>query len=222
MVAEWVQAQSLALDPSFRRLPREQRCEAAAAFCRAQRAPSGTCTAWYSMLRSDAQVLTWRLAETSEDLEEASAGVLSIGLGRWLTPRHSFWGRLAASPYVRRERPAVPPLFAGERLRHLVVYPFSKTAEWYLLDADERRRLMADHIRVGHAHTSISQLLAYSYGLDDQEFLIAYEMDDLADFSDLVRDLRSTEARRYTALDTPVLTGSHRQPEDIARLLGAI
>lgn len=221
-MADWVQAQSLALDPSFRRLPRERRCEEAAAFCRAQRAAVGTRTVWYSMLRPDAQALTWRLADSPEALEEASAAVLSVGLGRWLSPVHGFWGRLGASPYVQRHRPEVPPLFDGERRRHLVVYPFSKTPEWYLLDPEERRRLMADHIRVGHAHPSISQLLAYSYGLDDQEFLIAYEMDDLADFSELVRDLRSTRARPFTALDTPVLTGTHRPPEEIVRLLGGV
>lgn len=223
-VADWVQAQALSLDPSFRRLPRQQRCREAADFCRALRAlraPGDAITFWYSMLRPDAQVLAWRLAGTPEALEEASAAALSAGMGRWLTPRHGFWGRLGVSPYVRRERPEVPALFQGERRRHLVVYPFSKTVDWYLLQPEDRRRLMANHIQVGHAHPRISQLLAYSYGVDDQEFLIAYEMDDLADFSDLVRDLRSTEARRFTALDTPVLTGTHRPPEEILRLLGA-
>jgi chlorite dismutase len=220
-VADWVQAQALAVDPGWRRLSYEQRCDDAADFRRAVGSEREARTSWYSMLRPDAQILVWRLAGSPEALEEASARALNTSLGRWLVPRHSFWGRLGDSPYVRREHPEVPPLFSGERRRHLVVYPFSKTGEWYLLDADQRRRLMADHIRVGRSHPAVRQLLAYCFGIDDQEFLVAYETDDLADFSELVRELRATEARRFTAMDTPVLTGTHRPIEELLHLLGA-
>lgn len=111
-------------------------------------------------------------------------------------------------------------MFTGERSRYIIVYPFVKTADWYRLDEDVRRRQMSEHIRVGRKYPMIQQLLAYSFGLDDQEFIVAYETDDLQAFQDLVRDLRDTEGRRATVRDTPQLVGVHRQLSEILGLLG--
>lgn len=127
-----------------------------------------------------------------------------------LEPATTLWGLTRPSPYTRRggsdrEIDAV----GGARQRYLVAYPFSKTADWYLLPEDERRELMGGHIRVGRSYEQVRQLLLYSFGLQDHEFVVVYEVDDLTPFSDLVRDLRATEARRYTALDAPVLVGVH-------------
>jgi chlorite dismutase len=127
-----------------------------------------------------------------------------------LEPSITLWGLTRPSPYTRRggsdrEIDAV----GGARERYLIVYPFSKTADWYLLPETERRELMGGHIRVGRRYDRVRQLLLYSFGLQDHEFVVVYEVDDLATFSDLVRDLRETEARRFTALDAPVLTAVH-------------
>jgi chlorite dismutase len=73
---------------------------------------------------------------------------------------------------------------------------------------------MNEHIKLGKQYPEIKQLLLYSFGLQDQEFVVAYETEDLAKFSDLVRELRGTEARRHTLLDTPIITGVHRTPEE--------
>jgi chlorite dismutase len=123
---------------------------------------------------------------------------------------------------VKRPSAQEQSLFVGERSRYLVVYPFVKSVEWYLSPLEERKQAMAGHMRIGHRYPQVRQLLAYSFGLDDQEFVVAYETDDLVAFQDLVRDLRETEARRSTVRDTPIVTGIHRPVDEIARLLSGI
>jgi chlorite dismutase len=135
--------------------------------------------------------------------------------------RHSFVGVIQQSQYVKRPTPQEQSLFAGERSRYLVIYPFTKSTEWYLLDQEARQKVMNEHMKVGHRYPQVRQLLANSFGLDDQDFLVAYETDELAVFSELVRALRGTESRRSTVRDTPILTGVHREPRELAALLGA-
>jgi chlorite dismutase len=136
-----------------------------------------------------------------------------------LVPGPTFWGLTRPSPYTgRRGSDREIDAVAGERALYLVVYPFSKTAEWYLLPGGERREMMGDHIRVGRKFADVRQLLLYSFGLQDQELVVVYETGDLARFSDLVYELRATEARRFTALDTPILTALHRSEDDLFSL----
>jgi chlorite dismutase len=104
--------------------------------------------------------------------------------------------------------------FRKERAPYLVIYPFTKTADWYMMNREARQGMMNEHIRIGKQYESIQQLLLYSFGLQDQEFVVVYETDDLAVFSQLVNDLRMTEARRFTLNDTPVHTAVYRTPEE--------
>ena len=110
----------------------------------------------------------------------------------------------------------------GEPRRYLIVYPFTKSTDWYLLS---RRgapgRHANEHMRVGHAYPMVRQLLASSFGLDDGDFLVAYDTDDLADFGELVRELRGTESRRSTVNDRPILLGIHRELPSFLELIGA-
>jgi chlorite dismutase len=128
-------------------------------------------------------------------------------------------GLTRPSQYVKRPSSQEQSLFSGERSRYLVVYPFVKSVEWYLAPAEERQEVMKGHMRVGHRFPQVRQLLAYSFGLDDQEFIVAYETDDLVAFQDLVRELRETESRRSTVRDTPIITGIHRPLGEILGLL---
>ena len=220
---QYVQALALGLDPAWRRLPERERCDDAMAFCRAiERAP-GVTTFTYSMigLQPGAELLLWRLAPSLDELEEAAAGLLRAGLGRFLTVAESLLGIVGPSQYVKKPTEQEQSLFAGERSRYLVVYPFTKSAEWYLLSQAARQGIMNEHMRVGHEYPQIRQLLAYSFGIDDQDFVVAYETDDLVAFGSLVRDLRATESRRSTVRDTPILTGIHRPVQEILHLLGA-
>ncbi len=218
----YVQALVLGLEPAWRRLPEPERCEDAAAFCRAVERAGRVTTFTYSMigLQPGAELLLWRLADSLEELEQAAAAALRAGLGRHLRVVQSMLGIIQPSQYVKRPTAQEQSLFTGERSRYLVVYPFTKTAEWYLLGQAARQGIMNEHMRVGHEYPKVRQLLAYSFGVDDQDFLVAYETDDLADFSNLVRDLRGTESRRSTVRDTPILTCVHRPLGEILGMLG--
>src|SRR4030095_16401569 len=102
--------------------------------------------------------------------ETPRAAPLTGGLGRWLTVRHSLVGRIGPSQYVRKPTEQERSLFSGERSRYLVVYPFTKSTDWYLLSKEARQGVMNEHMRVGHEYPMIRQALAYSFGLDSQEF----------------------------------------------------
>jgi chlorite dismutase len=219
----FVQALALGLDPAWRRLPEAERAADAAELCSAVERVGGVTTFTYSMigLRPGSELMLWRLASSLDDLEEAAAAVLRAGAGRSLSVIHSLLGIIQPSQYVKRPTEQEQSLFTGARSRYLVVYPFTKSAEWYLLGQAARQGIMNEHMRVGHEYPQVRQLLAYSFGIDDQDFLVAYETDDLVSFGSLVRDLRGTESRRSTVRDTPILTCVHRPMAEIMDLLGA-
>ena len=220
----YIQALALELDPAWRRLSDAERHDDGRRFVEASAAEVGQVRsiAYSSIgLEPGVDLLLWRMASSVDALETAAAGLLRTGLGRWLRVSHSFIGRIGPSQYVRKPTEQEQSLFAGERLRYLVVYPFTKSTDWYLLSKEARQGVMNEHIRVGHDYPMVRQALAYSFGLDSQEFVVAYETDDLVAFGDLVRALRSTESRRSTVSDTPILLGIHRPIDEIVSLLGA-
>jgi chlorite dismutase len=218
----FVHAWLLRLDPAWRRLSTEVRRADVDRFTEAiERTDARLRQFTYSTLgiRAEGELLLWRMAERLEDIEETAADLLSAGLGRWVSPAISMIGLTRPSQYVKRPTAQEQSLFEGERSRYLVVYPFVKSTEWYLAPADERQEVMRGHMRVGHRYPQVRQLLAYSFGLDDQEFIVAYETDDLVAFQDLVRELRETESRRATVRDTPLVTAIHRPLEEILVML---
>lgn len=135
-----------------------------------------------------------------------------------IEPKDSLWGFTRPSQYSKtRSKQELDP-FSDEHKRYLIIYPFSKTTEWYLMRRDARQGMMNEHIRIGKQHEAISQLLLYSFGLQNQEFVVVYETDDLTHFSDLVNELRDTEARRYTLRDTPLHTAIYHPAEETLAL----
>ena len=218
----YVHAWLLRMDPAWRRRSAEERRADTDAFCAAAgRAEGRLMQHAYSTigLRAEGDLLLWRMAESMEDLEETAADQLAAGIGQWLAPTISMIGLTRPSQYVKRPTTQEQSLFTGERSKYLVVYPFTKSVEWYLSPAEERQAVMRGHMKVGHAYPQVRQLLAYSFGLDDQEFIVAYETDDLVAFQDLVRELRETESRRSTIRDTPIITGIHRPLGEILEML---
>lgn len=132
--------------------------------------------------------------------------------------KDSLWGFTRPSQYSKaRSKQEIDP-FAEARKAYLIIYPFSKTTEWYLMSRESRQGMMNEHIRIGKQYDDISQLLLYSFGLQNQEFVVVYETDDLAHFSDLVNELRDTEARRYTLRDTPLHTAIYHPAEETLSL----
>lgn len=219
----YIQALALGLDPAWRRRSDEERHDDGVHFAEGAAAAevNGVRSVTYSSigLEPGVDLLFWRMAPTIDGLEAAAAALLRAGLGRWLTVRHSLLGRIGPSQYVRKPTEQEQSPFSGERSRYLVVYPFTKSTDWYLLSRESRQGVMNEHMRVGHEYPMVRQALAYSFGLDGQDFVVAYETDDLPAFGDLVRALRGTESRRSTVRDTPILLGIHRPLEEILGLL---
>jgi len=96
-------------------------------------------------------------------------------------------------------------------MKYFIVYPMVKKRDWYQMPREHRQGLMVDHFRVGHKYPSIKINTAYSFGLDDPEFVVAFETDQLQDFLYLVEELRSAPIGKYTESETPILT-SIRMP----------
>ena len=223
MSEQYVHALALGLDPAWRRLPDAQRRSTCSDFLSSVEQAKDVKTYAYSMvgLQPGIDLMLWRLAPTLDALEDSAASALRCGMGTWMSVKESFLGLIRPSQYVKKPTPQEQSLFSGDRSRYLIVYPFTKSAEWYLLDKETRQRVMNEHMRVGHAYPQVRQLLAYSFGLDDQDFVVAYETDDLPAFGELVYALRSTESRRSTVRDTPILAGIHRRLDELAELFGA-
>lgn len=222
----FVQALALGLDPAWRRRDDADRARDGDEFRTALAAgpDDGVGGATYSSigLEPDVDLLLWRTAASVDALEQGAARLLRSGLGRWLGVRQAFLGRLRQSQYVKRPTAQEQSILGGgEPARYLVVYPFTKSTDWYLTAAEERQRIMNGHMKIGHRYPAIRQALAYSFGLDSQDFVVAYEMDDLASFGELVYELRGTESRIATVSDTPILLGVHRPIDEILELLGA-
>jgi chlorite dismutase len=177
----------------------------------AQKFPGVVALYPYSLvgLRASADLGFW---VATEDIE-AYQGVASRFLRTHLELTSSLWGFVRPSQYTGQSGISVE--VPGERKQYLVVYPFVKTHDWYQLSADERRGLMKDHARVGHAFKDIDQLLVYSTGIADAEFVVGYETDDLQRFSDLVVTLRSTDGRPFTRRDTPIFTGRYGSLQEV-------
>lgn len=170
----------------------------------------------------DVDLIVWAAITVTDN---QAAAIFFEKFTKALTPfRHLIeqkdllWGFTRPSQYSKaRSKQEIDP-FSLEHKSYLIIYPFSKTTEWYLMGRDARQGMMNEHIRIGKQHEDISQLLLYSFGLQDQEFVVVYETDDLTQFSDLVNELRDTEARRYTLRDTPLHTAIYHPAEETLAL----
>lgn len=174
--------------------------------------------------RGDADLLAWAAgAVESDDAPDRFLHRFARAVAPhrpWFTPGPTLWGLTRPSEYVRRASSTTIEPLRGDRLPYLIVYPFVKPHGWYALEPDERRRLMGEHIRVGREYGDVNQLLLYSFGLQDQDFVVVYETRSLERFSRLVHELRGTEARGYTDRDTPIFCAAHRPGDHLAEILG--
>jgi len=171
---------------------------------------------------SNADVLVWSalLAEGKCNTAEFFEGFARATnpFRAYLHISTTLWGYTRPSQYTKtRSTQEIDP-FAETRKPYLVMYPFVKTIDWYLMSREARQGMMNEHIRIGKQYEDITQLLLYSFGVQDQEFVVVYEMDDLPRFSDLVNELRSTEGRRYTLRDTPLHTAIFHPAEETLAL----
>jgi chlorite dismutase len=210
------------IDPAWRRLPVEERAAAKDAFAEAieEHAPRFDALRTYSTtgVRPEVDFFLWKITSRYEELGELGAALNATPLAAWLETPYSYLATTKASQYTqaRRARKIIP-----KGSPYLVVYPFVKVRPWYALTAEDRQRAMDEHIRVGHEFESIHNHTTYSFGIDDQEFMTAFECDEPADFMHLMLTLRESEASAYTERDTPIFVGQHMTIRDaLARLDG--
>jgi chlorite dismutase len=198
------------LDPAWRSLPPEERAlqkkELTAVI-----ADAGPEVYPYSTvgLRADADLALWVIGDDASELQQFQAQWNATALGRALVPSYSYLAMTRRSIYLRghkhegQEADRTP----GPRGdRHLFVYPMVKLRSWYRLPFEERRRIMGEHFRIGHRYPDVLIHTGYSFGIDDQEFVVAFESGTVEEFLDLVMELRESESSSYTERDVPIFT----------------
>jgi chlorite dismutase len=200
------------LHPEWRRLSAGAREEGKARFARVLEAPpDGVVVRTYSLtgLKAGTEMMVWSIGTELGPLQEFHSRLLGTPLGGYLDTPYSYLGMARRSEYLGDHAHGGEGSETHRRpwdLPYLFVYPFVKKREWYALSFEERRRIMGEHFRIGHKYPTVRIHTGYSFGLDDMEFILAFETEAPADFLDLVSALRSTEASRYTALETPIFT----------------
>jgi len=160
----------------------------------------------YSLVgtRGDADLMVRTVSPTLEPIHDLHVLLNQSGLMAWADTPHSYLAMTKRSPYSDEPTPLEPR--PGADSSFLIVYPMWKKREWYALSAEERMRIMQGHIEVGRRYRGIDINTAYSYGLDDQEFVVSFDADDPGEFLDLVHELRGTESSAYTLSETPIFT----------------
>src|ERR671930_905859 len=197
----------LAVDPAWRRRDDEQRAQDKREFLAACEDFAGDeqhLLRAFSLVgtRGDADLMLLTQSVSLDPIHEFHVVLGQSGLMKWCSVPYSYLALTKESEYSDESRLEVRPQHA----KYLFVYPFVKTREWYRLSAEERHRIMQEHIRIGREYPSVDLNTSYSFGLDDQEFVVAFETDQPGDFVDLVQRLRTTESSAYTLRDTPTFT----------------
>jgi chlorite dismutase len=161
----------------------------------------------YSLVgtRGDSDLMIRAISRTLEPIHELHVLLNQSGLMRHATIPHSFLAMTKESPYSDEPDKPLGPR-EGADSKYLIVYPMWKKREWYMLAPEERMRIMRGHIETGRRYGSIEINTAYSFGIDDQEFVVSFNADDPGEFLDLVQELRSTESSAYTESETPIFT----------------
>src|SRR5947199_2109761 len=173
-------------------------------------------------IRGDCDFLLWQVAEDLDALVALQTALNRTDLGAYLAIPYSYLAMTRRSIYEFPEDPHAPSrlVIRPSDARYLFVYPFVKTRAWYALPKPERQRMMDEHVRIGRKYPTIRLNTTYSYGLDDQEFIVAFEGDNPGEFLDLVMELRESEASSYTLRDTPTLTCVQMSLWDMLDTLG--
>lgn len=205
---------TLAVTPEWRRLDENERSEQKREFARAARDGSVKVHS-YSLVgtRADADLLLWCVADDLEPIRELESRLAGTRLWSYATRPYAYLAARRKSPYLGEHAHG-----DGEHARteagpvgdtpYVVVYPMTKKRSWYALPREERTRIMAGHFAVGHAYPDIRIHTAYSFGIDDNEFVVAFETSDVRRFVSLVAELRDTESSSYTEKETPIFVGA--------------
>ena len=155
-------------------------------------------------LRDDADFLIWFMSESLEDIQDAISKIYLTVVGKYITPSKVYLSSTRQSMYAKKNR--LHSFVGGlEAKKYTVVYPFIKTREWYLLPLEQRKQMMDEHIKVSEKYPQVELNTTYSFGIHDQDFMLAFESDDLNVFQDLIMDLRGTKVSSFVQVDTPMI-----------------
>ena len=213
------------LEPAWRRLPADRQAASKLEFGETiERFQGRLLLRPYGLvgIRGDTDLLLWQVADDLDALVALQTALNHTDLGGYLSVPYSYLAMTRRSIY---EFPAGPAsesrlVIRPSEARYLFVYPFIKTRAWYTLPKADRQTMMDEHVRIGRQYPSIRLNTTYSYGLDDQEFVVAFEADDPSEFLDLVMELRESRASSYTLRDTPTLTCVQMSLWDLLDTLG--
>ncbi|MFH1618646.1 MAG: chlorite dismutase family protein [bacterium] len=215
----------LKLNPAFRmlmsneRITAKQEFENAVAVCQDK-----IFLRTYSLmgLRSECDMLFWRISPDLDGLQESSARMFSAGVGKHLIATHSFLGtyHLPDSAARRETECGCVPKGLFGRFRFLLLHPVLRSHTWYELSEAERQRLMAERSTVLARHPGVQEHFFSSYGLDDHELIVVREAEKLADLASASRELREQRIKNFSRCDTPVMLCIGRDLRDIMDALG--
>jgi chlorite dismutase len=169
-------------------------------------------------LRSDADFMLWMIADSVEKMQILTSKIYFTVLGKYIEPsqiylsssRKSIYSNQVKSNFMTDQKP----------LKFNIVYPFIKSREWYLLPFEKRKKMMEEHIGVGRKFPNIRLNTSYSFGIHDQDFMLAFETDNLNDFQNLIIELRETKVSKYVVKDTPMIVCLHKDIEQVIKSLG--
>jgi len=204
---------TIAVSPEWRRRSEDERQRDKRELADAV-ASCGVAAHAYSLVgtRADADLLLWLVGDDAADLRNAESRLASTTLWAWSTRPYAYLAARRKSKYLGEHEAAAtehraPAGPVGDK-PYLVVYPMTKKRAWYGLPLAERTRIMAGHFAVGHKYPEVRIHTGYSFGIDDNEFVVAFEAADPRDFLALVADLRETESSSYTERETPIFVGA--------------
>ena len=169
-------------------------------------------------LRDDAEFLFWFASESLEEIQDVISKIYLTVFGKYIYPTHVYLSNTRPSIYAKGSR-GHGWLAGEEQKKYAIVYPFTKTREWYLLSAQERQQMMDEHIQIGKKYPQVILNTTYSFGIHDEDFMLAFETDDLHAFQNLIMELRETKVSRYVQVDTPMIVGIKK---DIISLIASL
>jgi chlorite dismutase len=174
-------------------------------------------------LRTSADFLIWKIGSDLEPLQQMAARLNCTPMAKYVEPTHSFLSMTKRLMYIEKncaeheeDRQHIVPGQAD----YLFVCPLLRTHEWYSRPQEQRQEMMDENLRIGSKYRSVKLHTTYSFGLDDQEFVVAFETDKPSDFLDLVQELRETKASCFTLRDTPMFTCRQRSLAECLDALG--
>jgi len=209
------------VDPGFRQLPQAERQAALAEFNQvfAQHQDKLWIRSYSTFgLREDADFFFWNVSKEVEFIQNFVTDLYRTTLGRYLKQTHTYLAVSKESEYTRDHEH--PPNLRTEEAKYLFIYPFVKTRDWYILPFEDRMKMMKQHIDIGHEFPEVTINTSYSFGIDDQDFVVSFDGNSLEEFVRLVMKLRETEVSRFTERDNPMFVGLKKPLPEVLTSLG--